>query len=1043
MNMFLKGLAADPQCRPYQPASSARSTAPQPADAGLLCQAYMDDLAMFSPTAAHAQSQLDSLDTFLEAYGMRLNAAKCRHTAVNYAPVPQPRPPLCVRATHTSGGARVPIPHTSPTDTFEYLGHLINQNGDWAPQEAALAVKLGAAMQQVRLASGNKACHTLWTAMFTECDGGSVLPYYMAATGYSESCLKKLDTTLAEACRARAAIDEHVARANLFGQPQHKGLGITSSRALEAGIKTSTLLRLLNDTTQPAVSELAAAPMRALNVRQPSSGGKQPPLNNSHFPALHKAAAAALTKHRRADAPLALVENYKCLGTTPLALICPLLHAESRTGKGSLCKLADLAADAALPLAQPQPGAARLSEAEEAILQGGGPHSALKAKLTDLHATALRGDPTEVQAVLRTFLTPAALGLVSKIHAQGKQRLATSLAAALLRELCGPHAYTYVTRHKDAYLSARYRPHARMTHSLYDTHVGVDGSLRPPTASTPGKGGGAAAFVTAETNPYTGDVTLTAHIATCTYDGDQTVANSEYAGYALALQTLRSSPHLRVGWDHLNAVDLMHAELPETKPDAVTAGPADLADAPALPSTFKHLASAAHYHGNPHMALAHALTSSALGQGNKREVYKVEAHISPEADAQIAALLDGAATWNDWTKEYKVPHATLHAVLRTIATALAARPAPPGAAQDQRTHHLSLALNTLADWGSKQVALKDRAPSVALPPNTLSPGKWCLVSIPQSPAATGSTAIASSAVQQSDPASVRRLITTRVERALQEIRLHPDPTARQPTRLNTANLWVEESTAVLRRPSGKRAGPQAGMPPEQLTKHYCQMTYGSILYNADALSKDPDLAAAQVKGPDKQLAPFATHCTLCAQAGAVALGEDSLHHVYHACTAHAVVGIRHALRSALTSKIKDICEGAIHNAEAAQAADLIMQRPDYYAGQISLDAYNLIAVARARHASGRQAPPGLPGEAHPPAPRTGALQQLVLQHSKQIHDLRMTKIPKELRLTRYRKAMWANQLAATHAAARAAKATASAPPAAAPGGAAGDGQDGA
>ena len=160
------------------------------------------------------------------------------------------------------------------------------------------------------------------------------------------------------------------------------------------------------------------------------------------------------------------------------------------------------------------------------------------------------------------------------------------------------------------------------------------------------------------------------------------------------------------------------------------------------------------------------------------------------------------------------------------------------------------------------------------------------------------------------------------------------------------------------------------------------------------------------------------------------LGEDSLHHVYHACTAHAVVGIRHALRSALTSKIKDICEGAIHNAEAAQAADLIMQRPDYYAGQISLDAYNLIAVARARHASGRQAPPGLPGEAHPPAPRTGALQQLVLQHSKQIHDLRMTKIPKQLRLTRYRKAMWANQLAATRAAAQAARAAATATPAA-------------
>jgi hypothetical protein len=493
----------------------------------------------------------------------------------------------------------------------------------------------------------------------------------------------------------------------------------------------------------------------------------------------------------------------------------------------------------------------------------------------------------------------------------------------------------------------------------------------------------------------------------------------------------------------------MHAELPETNSDATAAPPgstsaahpADQADEPAPSRAFKHLASAAHYHGNPHMALAHALTSSALGQGNKREVYKVEAHISPTADAQIAALLDSTAAWNRWTKAFKVPHATLDAILRIIAAALAARPGPPtGAAQDQRTHHLGLALNTLADWGSKQVALKDHPPSVALPPNTLSPGKWCLVSAPPPAAAGGTTTILSSAVLQCDPASVRRLVTTRVECALQETRLHPDPTAREPTRLNTTNLWVGESTAVLQRPSGKRAGPQAGMPPEQLTKHYCQMTYGSILYNADALAKDPDLAAAQVKGPDKRLTPFATHCPLCAQAGAVALGEDSLHHVYHACTAHAVVGVKHALRAALTNKIKDMCAGAIHSAEAAQAADLIMQRPDYYAGQISLDAYNLIAAAQARHASARQAPPGLPGETHPSATRAGALQQIVLQHSKQIHDLRMAKIPKQLRLTSYRKAMWANQLAAKRAAAQAARATASAPPAA-PGGAAGSGQD--
>ena len=118
-----------------------------------------------------------------------------------------------------------------------------------------------------------------------------------------------------------------------------------------------------------------------------------------------------------------------------------------------------------------------------------------------------------------------------------------------------------------------------------------------------------------------------------------------------------------------------------------------------------------------------------------------------------------------------------------------------------------------------------------------------------------------------------------------------------------------------------------------------------------------------------------------------------------------------------------------------------MQRPDYYAGQISLDAYNLIAAARARHAAAQQAPPGLPGGARPTAPRTGALQKLVLEHSKAIHDLRTAKIPKQLRLTRYRKAMWANQQTAKRAAVQAARAAATSAPPAAPG-AVGGGQGG-
>jgi hypothetical protein len=195
-----------------------------------------------------------------------------------------------------------------------------------------------------------------------------------------------------------AAIGEHVARVNLFGQSQHKGLGITSAHALEAGIKTSTLLRLLNDTAQPAVSELAAEPMRAINVRrQPPAGqpynGRQPALNGSHFPALHKGATAALAK-------------------------CDGLTRPSRSWKTT-----------------------------NACLQGHHLAEALRTKLTDAQEAAMQGDPTAVQVALTALLTPAAAKLVSMIHAQGKQKLAISITGALLQELCGPHSYMYVTRH--------------------------------------------------------------------------------------------------------------------------------------------------------------------------------------------------------------------------------------------------------------------------------------------------------------------------------------------------------------------------------------------------------------------------------------------------------------------------------------------------------------------------------------------------------------------------------------------------------------------
>jgi hypothetical protein len=143
-----------------------------------------------------------------------------------------------------------------------------------------------------------------------------------------------------------------------------------------------------------------------------------------------------------------------------------------------------------------------------------------------------------------------------------------------------------------------------------------------------------------------------------------------------------------------------------------------------------------------------------------------------------------------------------------------------------------------------------------------------------------------------------------------------------------------------------------------------------------------------------------------------------------------VVAAKAALQAALTQKIREISHSAMSTAEAGRVADKITQRDDYYAGQISLEAHDLIAAAMRADALAQQPPAGQPGSAAAApraAPKVGALQQIVLRYSKKIHDLRCAKIPARERLSKYRKAMWANQRAAK----RAAQAAAPAPPPAA------------
>ena len=263
-----------------------------------------------------------------------------------------------------------------------------------------------------------------------------------------------------------------------------------------------------------------------------------------------------------------------------MSLLCPLLYSASRpasTLPKALSSLARLTAAEALCVAACQSGpGASLCQAERAILAG--PDSQafadLRTQLTGLHAraSAPTASAPDADHVLAALLTVSALQLLNSGRNLGpgrKQALALGLTTALLAELCGPDAYMFVTRHTDAYLSAKYPPPTGVAPYLFSPQVGVDGTLREAASGQPAKGAGAAAFLTAATSG--GDSAsapaLTAHIVTSLYSGEQSVANSEYAGLTTALQTLCHSPILQIGCDHLNAVRLLHTRLPETTPD--------------------------------------------------------------------------------------------------------------------------------------------------------------------------------------------------------------------------------------------------------------------------------------------------------------------------------------------------------------------------------------------------------------------------------------------------------------------------------------------
>jgi hypothetical protein len=104
MNMLVMNMKADVACKPYTPAPQAGVSGASGRHAGVLCQAYMDDLATFAEDAASAQAQLSLASGFLAAYGMAFNRLKCCHTVVNPAVGSEGRSQVSAGPDHAQGG---------------------------------------------------------------------------------------------------------------------------------------------------------------------------------------------------------------------------------------------------------------------------------------------------------------------------------------------------------------------------------------------------------------------------------------------------------------------------------------------------------------------------------------------------------------------------------------------------------------------------------------------------------------------------------------------------------------------------------------------------------------------------------------------------------------------------------------------------------------------------------------------------------------------------------------------------------------------------
>ena len=386
------------------------------------------------------------------------------------------------------------IPMTLQGNCFEYLGHLISPTGDWTAHERAASSRLALAAGKVGRASAHPVCNLLYTARLTEQHAVSSLPYTMATVGYSQQWLDKARTALAQPVMARAGLHREVACANVYGTHLDKGLGITDPHALDAGVKASTAVRLLNTAAPLAASLLAAHAMHALQAAL-ATGSR-----TSNIQATFVRGLSALGQKPAGEQQWALVENFVDLGSIPMARMCP--HLGSKSAPPGWSRLGALPVADALCLAAPARNRAlhstlgatapamTVSQAEEDILLTRGRttgelldalHEGLTAASQPIQPS--NGEPAASAAAadsaLRALLTPRGLQAIKGMHKKNKEGLVRALLAALRTELTGPLNFRFVTRlgalHHATYHQAPVRAPAGR---LAGTHVAVDGSRK-------------------------------------------------------------------------------------------------------------------------------------------------------------------------------------------------------------------------------------------------------------------------------------------------------------------------------------------------------------------------------------------------------------------------------------------------------------------------------------------------------------------------------------------------------------------------------------